>query len=874
MNESQETLSPMMKQYEQMKQEYPEALLMFRLGDFYELFGEDAKLGASILGITLTARSVGEGRAVKIPMCGVPFHSADTYISRLIKAGHKVAIVEQMEDPKKGKGMVRRELVRVVTPGTIMESDMLEAKHNNFLAALTEHEGAYGAAFADLSTGEFMITEFVGPAAIDDLEMEVARYRPREILIPDFIPAELLDQLRLVHEAFQTKRPGHVFDVDAGRAALLEYFKLASLEGLGCDDFSAALGAAGAILSYIKETRRAANIHLQALRSYTTHSSMVLDSSTLRNLELIQNNTEHTVTNTLLEVLDHTLTSMGGRRLQRWLLNPLIHLEMIHRRQSAVAELLENHRWRQRLFEPLKAVCDLERLAGRISSGLVQPRELKSLQSSLEQIEPIRQILREAKSPFLTELISDLPDLQEIMGLLNRALVDEPPRHAKEGGVFRGGYHPEVDELRGLLHANQGFLLELQNRERERTGIASLKVEYNSVFGYYLEVTKANSKLVPADYQRKQTLVNAERYITPELKGYEEKIVGANDRLYQLEADLFEALRKTISGQIAKIVRAAGLIADLDCVMSLAEAAARYRYVRPQIDEGDALSIHEGRHPVVERLTREKFVPNDVLLDSVAQQIIILTGPNMAGKSTYLRQTALIVIMAQMGGYVPATTARLGIIDRVFTRVGAGDNLAAGQSTFMVEMTETANILRQATPRSLIILDEVGRGTSTFDGVSIAWSVVEHLHDTVRAKTLFATHYYELTEVALTKERVKNFSIVVREWNNKIIFLRKIVSGSTDRSYGIQVASLAGLPHLVIDRAKEVLANLEKANYTESGKSRLSLHGQEVSEAQTHLFESAAPEHEVVQSLRALDLNRLTPLEALAKLAELQERST
>jgi DNA mismatch repair protein MutS len=864
--------TPMMAVYQRIKAENPEALLFFRLGDFYEMFGDDAKEAAGLLDITLTARSAGEGRSQKIPMCGVPYHAAETYIARLLKAGRKVAIVEQMEDPRKAKGMVKRELVRIITPGTLLEPNSLEAKQNNYLAALAVSADGWGLAAADVSTGEFLVTEFSGPRALEDLFLELNRLRPAEILAPDDLAAALTEKLTQLDYAYLTRLEGFRFDPDAGRIRLLEHFHLASLEGFGVGGYGIGLGAAAAALHYLQETQRGALTHIRKITPYALASHMALDAATLRNLDLLRNSFDGSRHHTLLETLDFTATAMGGRRLQRWLLRPLLSLEAILARQAAVAEFSASTRLRQDTYAVLKAMHDLERLAGRVGSNTANGRDLVALAASLALLPELKAALGKTQAEILALTARDLPVCSEVRDLLARALEDEPPVSIKEGGLIRAGYHAEVDELRSLSRQGKSFIAELQARERERTGIASLKVEYNSVFGYYIEVTKANAKLVPGDYQRKQTLVNAERYITPELKEYENKVLTAEERLMALELELFLELRARVAGRLPDILLAAERVADIDVLLALAEAASRYNYIRPQVDGGDRLNIREGRHPVVERLTREKFVPNDLCLDRSEQQVIILTGPNMSGKSTYLRQTALIVVLAQMGGFVPAAEAQIGIVDRVFTRVGAADNLAGGQSTFMVEMNEAANILNNATARSLVILDEVGRGTSTFDGVSIAWSVVEHLHDRIGAKTLFATHYYELTELALSKPRVKNFNIAVREWKDDILFLRKILPGASDRSYGIQVARLAGLPEEVIGRAREVLANLERANYTESGNSRLAQHAAgEAAAPQLGLFEDGR-QQAVMAELQKLSPETLTPLEALVLLAELKKK--
>jgi len=864
--------TPMMVQYQRVKDENPDALVFFRLGDFYEMFGDDAKEASRILEITLTARASGEGRANKIPMCGVPYHAADNYINRLLKAGKKVAIVEQMEDPRKAKGMVRRELVRIITPGTTLAPESLDAKKNNYLASVSAQGKLLGLAAVDLSTGEFLVTEFAGDQALNNLLIELNRFHAAEVLVPDDLAPLVLDRLQAMESGYLSRLEGYRFDSESGRSQLTTHFGVNSLDGFGCRDYSVGLGAAAAALHYLSETQRGALHHIRKLTPYQMATHMILDENSIRNLDLIRNSYDGSRQNTLLDCLDFTLTAMGGRCLHRWVLRPLLSLEAIHDRQAAVTELTRSVVLRQNLSQPLGQVHDLERLAGRIGAATANPRDLASLRNTLERIPDLKTALSGTRSALLASFSTDIPECSRVQELLRQAIAEEPPVSSKDGGVIRSGYHAEVDELRSLAKEGKGTIAALQARERERTGIASLKVEYNNVFGYYIEVSKTNLKLIPADYQRKQTLANAERFITPELKEYETKVLGAQDKLVELEYDLFVKVRNEVSLQLQEILHAAGYIARLDALLSLAEAAVRNGYALPVVDDSGDMEIRDGRHPVVERLTREKFVPNDLRLNRSGDQVLIITGPNMAGKSTFLRQNALIAIMAQIGSFVPAGQARIGLGDRVFTRVGAADNLAGGQSTFMVEMNETANILNNATPNSLVILDEVGRGTSTFDGVSIAWAVAEHLHDILGAKTLFATHYFELTELALSKPRVKNYNIAGREWKDEIIFLRKIVEGSTDRSYGIQVARLAGLPAPVIVRAREVLANLEKANYTENGNSRLALHDGQPAPGQPGLFESGNGQ-EILASLRELKLETLTPLEALNRLAALKDKA-
>lgn len=871
-----EKVTPMMAQYQKIKAENQDSLLFYRLGDFYELFGDDAKEASRLLEITLTARSSGEGRANKIPMCGVPHHAVENYINRLLKIGKKVAIVDQVEDSRKAKGMVKRELVRIITPGTVLSPESLDAKQNNYLVSLVGQQNNYGLAATDLSTGEFILTEFTGPQSQTELLIEIGRLQPAEILLPDDMGPEIPKRLSFAARAHITKREGYRFDPDSGRAHLCEHFRVVALDGFGCADYHLGLGAASAVIHYLEETQRSALNHIRKITPYSVHTNMGLDDATIRNLELVRNLHEGTRLHTLLDVLDYTQTAMGGRRLRNWVLRPLLSLEQIQKRQAAVAELVDTVTMRQSLAETLGKIQDLERLAGRIGAGTATPRDLVALGTTLQRLPEVKQILKPVKSSLLDEVQTQMPECREIAAHLQKAIANQPPVSIKEGNILRTGFHPEVDELRSLSTEGKGTITELQARERKKTGINSLKVEFNHVFGYYIEVSKANSKLVPEHYQRKQTLVNAERYLTPELKEYEKKVLGAQEKLNALEEQLFLQVRTEVANELNVILQAGSTLAMLDALFSLAEAAVSNDYVRPHVDDEDCIEIVAGRHPVVEKLTAEKFISNDIILDKSERKVLILTGPNMAGKSTYLRQTALIVIMTQMGGFVPAKKARIGIVDRVFTRVGAADNLAGGQSTFMVEMNETANILNNATKKSLVILDEVGRGTSTFDGVSIAWAVAEYLHDQVDVKTLFATHYYELTELSLSKPQIKNYNIAVREWKEDIIFLRKIVEGSADRSYGIQVARLAGLPPEVLARAREVLVNLEKANYTENGSSRLAEHLDAAGPEpilQPSLF---LPVHDMKlqQELKQLVLENMTPLDALNTLAAMKIKYT
>ena len=816
---SEKSTTPMMAQYRRAKAEIaPDTILFFRLGDFYEMFFEDAVVASEILGIALTKRQA-------IPMCGVPFHAVDLYLAKLIRAGKKVALCDQMEDPALAKGIVKREVTGIVTPGTVLTDSMLDAARPNYLAGLHRAGKLYGLAMLDLSTGDFWMEEAADPDALFD---DLARYAPPEIILPEALHADehFLAGLRAAGASALTAREDWIFDPATAEDGLCRHFGVQSLDGFGGIGHPAATAAAGALLYYVTRDLRRNAAHVRRIRFRTAADAMMLDESTLANLDLIasRGTPRADAPTTLLKALDTTRTAMGSRLLRDWLVRPLQNLAAITARHDAVAVLLKSRHELDALRGILGDIKDLERLLARLSAGSGNGRDVRALATSLSKLPALKAALAPRAAGRLAELDSAIVPQDDLVALIDRALVEEPPMSIKEGGVIRKGYHAGLDELRAASHDGKQWIAELQAREIERTGISSLKIRFNKVFGYFIEVTKSNLARVPEDYIRKQTVVNGERFITPELKEYENKILGAEDKSVALEYELFLELREKVVAATAAIQQTAAAVAELDVLAAFAERALTCRYVRPQMSAGGPLAIRDGRHPVVELLPESgRFVPNDTLLDNTDNQLLIITGPNMAGKSTYIRQVALIVIMAQMGSYVPAAAAEIGVVDRVFTRVGAGDDIARGRSTFMVEMQETANILNNATPRSLIVLDEIGRGTSTFDGISIAWSVAEYLHNRadVKAKTLFATHYHELTDIALTLPGVKNYNVLVSEKDDRIVFLRKIVPGAADKSYGIQVARLAGLPADVIARAKEILANLEDEELGETGQPKL-----------------------------------------------------
>ena len=868
--------TPLMRQYRKIKAQYPDAIVLFRMGDFYETFEEDAKITAKVLGIALTKRA--NGAAADVPLAGFPHHALDTYLPKLVKAGYKVAICEQLEDPKLAKGIVKRDVIEMVTPGVAVSDKLLDNRANNFVCALFFKGDKVGVAFADVSTGEFYATE----VKIDELSNLLDTITPSEILYSKShkdIIEQVFGEIQ-VKPAF-TKLEDWVFKYDYAFEILTGHFQTQSLKGFGIDDLEIGIISAGAVLHYLQDTQRTRLVHIKRISRFDVSDYMILDPATKRNLEIAVSYLGETTYGTLFSVIDRTQTPMGARLLKRWVLRPLKKLEPIQKRLEAVKELYENSKLRKELKEILAEIGDIERLISRIAirahlpgtTGRANPRDMISLKESLKKIPKIRSLLAEVKSETLQKIYKLLNPLENIIALIESAIVDDPPATVADGGVIRDGYNPELDELRYISRSSKEFIASLQQKERERTGIPSLKIDYNSVFGYYIEITKAHLDKVPPDYIRKQTLVNAERFITPELKEYEEKIFTAEEKMAALEAELFNQLREKISEYTESIQKNAQLIAMLDCFVSLSEVAVENNYTCPIVDESDVIEIKEGRHPVVEKILPpgEKFVPNDVRLDNSENQILIITGPNMSGKSVFLRQVGLIVLLAQIGSFVPASYARIGIVDRIFTRVGASDNIAGGESTFLVEMHEMANILNNATPRSLILLDEVGRGTSTFDGISIAWAITEYLHENprVRAKTIFATHYHELNELAELYPRIKNFKADVREVGDKVIFLHKIVPGYADHSYGIEVAKMAGLPKEVTDRAKEILANLEQKELTPQGKVKKKISKEALMQKfQISLFE--LNDDRLRQEILNLDIDNMTPLQALLKLQELR----
>jgi len=864
-------LTPMIEQYLRIKSQYPDAILFYRMGDFYEMFFEDAHVASRELEITLTSRNKGDDDSV--PLCGVPYHAGDSYIARLIQRGYKVAICEQTEDPKQAKGLVRREVTRVITPGTVMDGDYLEAKNNNYLMGVSHSGGRFGVALLDLSTGEFRAAQVEN---LESLLTEVARNDPREILIQeDFQSIPEFDSFkRAIGASIITILSDTYFGLREARRCLEDHDHSLDGTGLGEHDTEEALLAAGAVLRYIKENQGSTLVHLKGITHLHLRDYMVVDETTKRNLELTQSLIEGRVKGSLLGVLDDCVTAMGARMLRRWLLYPLLDLKKIERRLDAVGELIEKKMECLDLGEALKEVYDLERLNTRIAMGHAHGRDLIALKTSIFRLPKIREVLQGFEASLLKEIFGALDDLRDVRDIIEESILDDAPLTLKEGGIIREGYNSELDELRQVIREGRRWIAHLEKEEKDRTGINSLKVRFNQVFGYYIEIRKTHLDKVPDDYLRKQTLTNAERFITPRLKEYESRVLGAEEKINRLEYELFDEIRRKVSMENRRIQQTASSLGQLDVLASFATVADRNTYRRPSLNDGTEIAICGGRHPVVEQLRpSDVFVPNDVLCDCHENQLLIITGPNMAGKSTFLRQVALIVLMAQTGSFVPAESASIGVVDRIFTRVGASDNLARGLSTFMVEMMETARILDEATSRSLIILDEIGRGTSTFDGLSIAWAVAEYIHDTPnrRSKTLFATHYHELTELALTKPGVANFNFAVREWNDEVIFLKRLIPGGASRSYGIQVARLAGLPKEVIERAKEILANLERGELTKGGVPRLAVKkGEDTRAGQQTLF--PADDEWIKTELRQIPIDTMSPIEAINKLYELKKR--
>ena len=875
-------LSPMMQHYMETKKEYPDCVLFYRLGDFYEMFFDDALTVSKELEITLTGKDC--GLSERAPMCGVPFHAVDSYLYRLVQKGYKVAIAEQMEDPKQAKGLVKREVIRVVTPGTITSSQVLDETKNNYLMGIVYMDGIYGISTADISTGDFMVTEVDSDRELFD---EINKFSPSEIICNNafYMSGVDMDELKNRYQVVISALDSRFFGEESCRRILMEHFKVGALVGLGLEDYATGIIAAGAVMQYIYETQKSTLEHITTITPYSTGQYMVIDTSTRRNLELVETMREKQKRGTLLWVLDKTKTAMGARLLRACIEQPLIHRDEIIRRQNAVEELNMNYISREEICEYLNPIYDLERLIGRISYKTANPRDLIAFRSSLEMLPYIKRILGEFNSELLAELGRELDPLQDIFQLIGDAIVEDPPITVREGGIIKDGYNQEADKLRHAKTEGKNWLAELEAKEKEKTGIKTLKVKFNKVFGYYFEVTNSFKDQVPDYYIRKQTLTNAERFTTDELKQLEDIIMGAEEKLVSLEYDLFCEVRDKIGAEVIRIQKTAKSIAGIDVFCSLSVVATRRNYVKPSINDKGVIQIKNGRHPVVEQMMRDDmFVANDTFLDNGKNRLSVITGPNMAGKSTYMRQVALIVLMAQLGSFVPAQEADIGICDRIFTRVGASDDLASGQSTFMVEMTEVANILRNATRNSLLVLDEIGRGTSTFDGLSIAWAVIEHISNSklLGAKTLFATHYHELTELEGTIAGVKNYCIAVKEQGDDIVFLRKIVRGGADKSYGIQVAKLAGVPDSVIARAKEIAEELSDADITARAKeiaeisSNITQHKavpkpDEVDLQQLSFFDTVKDD-DIIRELDSLELSTMTPLDAMNTLYRLQTK--
>lgn len=885
-------LTPMMQQYFSIKDEYDNAILLFRLGDFYEMFADDAELAARELELTLTSRNKGKGK--KTPMAGIPYHSAESYIATLIDKGYRVAICEQVEDPSETSGLVKREVVRVITPGTVIDNEMLDDKNNNYLSAVVADEEGFGIATVDISTGDFSITELTGEEAQSNLIDELARINPAECLIDNdlYQKTEVITYINqqldpIINEIKERFNYNQAYDL------LRDHFKVNSLDGFGCEDLKLAVTAAGAALDFLIETQKRTLDHLNKLTTYSTKDYMTLDANTRRNLELTKTIRDQSYKGSLLWVLDQTVTAMGGRKLQKWLEQPLLDVEGINNRLDAVGELKDNIFLKEELKDNLAEVYDLERLMSKITYGSANARDLIALKTSIANLPEIKDLLTQFESSKLKTAADKVDTLEDIHELIENSIKEEPPTTVTEGDIIKTGYDEELDEFRQAMNEGKDWIANLEKEEKERTGIKSLKVGFNKVHGYYIEVTKANLDLVPDDYERKQTLSNSERYITPELKKKESKILGAEEKSVELEYQLFTEIREIVAKETERVQRVADIVAQLDVLASLAEVAINNNYCRPKVNASDVIDIENGRHPVVEEmLEEESFVPNDSYIDCDQDRFLIITGPNMSGKSTYMRQVALMILMSQIGSFIPADEAKIGIVDRIFTRVGASDDLTTGQSTFMVEMNEVANILNNATKNSLVILDEVGRGTSTYDGLSIAWAVTEYISDqkNIGAKSLFATHYHELTELESKLPGVKNYNVAVKEEGNDITFLRKIVPGRANDSYGIEVAKRAGVPKPVIDRANEVLERLETEidnyeqvnNNSESEvaaesraeiKSETELEAADKSQQRNQLALFAAQNSEIIQKLGELDIMSMTPLEAMNKLHQLQQEA-
>lgn len=873
-------MTPMMQKYLETKKEYPDCILFYRLGDFYEMFFEDALTASKELEITLTGKNCGlEERA---PMCGVPFHAVENYLNKLVAKGYKVAICEQVEDPKMAKGLVKREVVRIVTPGTNLDTQALDETKNNYIMCIVYIADRYGISIADVTTGDYYVTELDTERKLLD---EIHKFTPSEIICNEAFYMTGMDFEDLKHRLNIAiySLDSWYFSDETAKGTLLSHFKVADLQGLGLEDYESGTVAAGALLKYLYETQKNNLANMTSLQLYSTGKYMIIDSSTRRNLELVETLREKQKRGSLLWVLDKTKTAMGARLLRNFVEQPLIEKAEIERRLDAIESLKENAMVREEIREYLNPIYDLERLIGRVTYQTANPRDLIAFKSSLQMLPFLKTLLDECQVSLLEEIQADLDPLEDVFALIEASIAEEPPISIRDGGILKEGYDEEIDKLRQAKTEGKGWLMELEAKERERTGIKNLRIKYNKVFGYYLEVTNSYRDMVPDDYIRKQTLTNAERYITADLKELEDIILGAEDKLVALEYEIFQDIRSKIAGEVLRIQKTAKAVAGIDVLSALALVAERGNYCRPSINEKGVIDIRNGRHPVVEKMiNNDMFIANDTYLDNKKQRISIITGPNMAGKSTYMRQTALIVLMAQIGSFVPAESAKIGIVDRIFTRVGASDDLASGQSTFMVEMTEVANILRNATNNSLLVLDEIGRGTSTFDGLSIAWAVVEHISNPklLGAKTLFATHYHELTELEGKLDNVNNYCIAVKEKGDDIVFLRKIVPGGADKSYGIQVAKIAGVPETVIARAKVIAEELSAHDIAEF-TGRIAVEGtpakknnkklDEVDLTQMSLFDTVKDD-DIIRELQELDLGNLTPIDALNKLYQLQNK--
>ena len=861
--------TPLMAQYLRIKEANPDTILLFRVGDFFETFENDAKIASKVLGITLTKRA--NGAAEDVPLAGFPHHAIDTYLPKLVRAGYRVAVCEQMENPKFAKGIVKREVVEVVTPGATLSDKLLDHKKNNYLLSVFIRDEVAGISFADVSTGEFFTFE----VPESDLQQQIESITPAEILIQKKEKDYLTPVISKINPSIRiTKMDDWIFNYDYANELLLNQFGTVTLKGFGIEHLQNGIVASGAALNYLQETQKVNLTHLNRVSLYNPSEYMILDSSTRRNLEISYSMHGDGREGSLISILDKTTTAMGGRLLKKWISAPLRDLKKIQSRLDCVEELLKNKSQRKKIETELKEVGDLERIISRICTGRANPREVVALKTSLKKIPTIKVHLSSFKTDALSKTARELNPLENLVERIQNAIIDTPPATLVDGGVIRNGFSPELDELRNIAFHGKDWIAKLQKTERERSGIPSLKVSFNNVFGYYIDISNAHKDKVPENYIRKQTLVNSERYITPELKEYEDKILNAEEKIYELEAELFDEVRKFVAAEAVAIQNNARMIALIDCLISFAECAEAYKYSKPVVQDGDELEIIDGRHPVVEQILPpgEKFKPNDCVIDNKNDQIILLTGPNMAGKSVYLRQIGLIVLMAQIGSFVPAKSAKIGLVDRIFTRVGASDNITSGESTFLVEMQEAANILNNASSKSLILLDEIGRGTSTFDGISIAWAITEYLHDNkdVAAKTLFATHYHELNEMADLFPKIKNYKVEVREYDDKVIFLHKVNPGRADHSYGIQVAQMAGLPAFVTNRAKEILKNLESKELTPYELKKEKLRKLQIPENQMSIFEFQ--DDKLRGEIKDLEIEKLTPLEALNKLNELKKK--